>query len=54
MSAILEFRQATKAFRGIPAIKNIDFTLQRRRDPRDRRRERRRQIHADEGAGRRL
>jgi ABC-type sugar transport system ATPase subunit len=27
MSAILEFRQATKAFRGIPAIKNIDFTL---------------------------
>jgi ABC-type uncharacterized transport system ATPase subunit len=27
MSPILEFRQATKAFRGIPAIKNIDFTL---------------------------
>jgi len=27
MSAILEFRQATKAFRGIPAIKDIDFTL---------------------------
>ena len=27
MSPILEFRQATKEFRGIPAIKNIDFTL---------------------------
>ena len=27
MSPILEFRQATKAFRGIPAIKNIDFAL---------------------------
>ena len=27
MSAILEFRQATKEFRGIPAIRNIDFTL---------------------------
>ena len=27
MSPILEFRQATKEFRGVPAIKNIDFTL---------------------------
>jgi ABC-type sugar transport system ATPase subunit len=27
MSAILEFHQATKEFRGILAIKNIDFTL---------------------------
>jgi ABC-type sugar transport system ATPase subunit len=29
MSAILEFQQATKAFRGVPAIRNIDFTLRR-------------------------
>ena len=28
MTAMLEFRRATKAFRGIPAIKDIDFTLQ--------------------------
>ena len=27
MSPILEFRRATKTFRGIPAIKDIDFTL---------------------------
>jgi ABC-type sugar transport system ATPase subunit len=27
MSPILEFRQATKTFRGVPAIRNIDFTL---------------------------
>ena len=27
MSPILEFRQATKEFRGIPAIRNIDFAL---------------------------
>jgi ABC-type sugar transport system ATPase subunit len=29
MTAILEFRGATKTFRGIPAIKDIDFTLRR-------------------------
>jgi len=29
MSPILELRKATKEFRGVPAIKNIDFTLQR-------------------------
>jgi ABC-type sugar transport system ATPase subunit len=27
MSPILEFRRATKTFRGIPAIKDIDLTL---------------------------
>ena len=27
MSPILEFKRATKEFRGIPAIKNLDFTL---------------------------
>ena len=29
MSTILEFQRATKAFRGVPAIKNIDFTLRK-------------------------
>ena len=29
MSPILELRKATKEFRGVPAIKNIDFTLER-------------------------
>ena len=28
MSPILELRKATKEFRGVPAIKDIDFTLE--------------------------
>ncbi len=27
MNTVLEFKRATKTFRGIPAIKDIDFTL---------------------------
>ena len=31
MSPILELRQATKEYRGVPAIKDVDFTLSRAR-----------------------
>ena len=29
MTLLLEVRKATKEFRGVPAIKDIDFTLER-------------------------
>ena len=29
MTAIIEMRQATKAYRGVPAIRDVDFTLQK-------------------------
>ena len=51
---ILEMRSITKEFPGVKALDDVSLTVQRRRDPRDLRRERRRQVHPDEGALRRL
>ncbi len=55
MTVILETRKLTKAYRGVPAIKDIDFDAAGRRDPRPARRERRRQVdpHQDHGRRRR-
>ena len=43
----------TKDYRGVPAVKNVDFDLQQGRDPCAARRERRRQVDADQDHGRR-
>ena len=51
---ILEMRGITKTFPGVNALDNVNLAVRARRDPRDRRRERRRQVDADEGAERRL
>ncbi len=42
-----------KAFPGVQALEGVDFELASRRDPRPRRRERRRQVDADQGPDRR-
>ena len=48
---ILALRKATKLYAGVPAIEDVDFELRARRDSRAGRRERRRQIDADQGDG---
>ena len=50
---ILELRKATKVYAGVPAIEDVDFKLRARRDPCAGRRERRRQVDADQDDGRR-
>ena len=49
---LLEMRSITKEFPGVKALSDVNLVVARRRDPRDLRRERRRQVHADEGAQR--
>ena len=53
-NTILEMRGITKTFPGVKALYNVNLDVRGRRDPRPGRRERRRQIDADEGAVRRL
>ena len=53
MAPLIEMRKVTKEYRGVPAIKDVDFTLRARRDPCAARRERRRQVDADQDHGRR-
>ena len=47
-------RGITKTFPGVNALDNVNLAVRARRDPRRGRRERRRQVDADEGAERRL
>ena len=54
MNAILEMRGISKSFPGVKALRDVNLVVQRGRDSRDLRRERRRQVDADEGAERRL
>ena len=49
-----EMRGITKTFPGVKALQDVNLDGPPRRDPRDLRRERRRQVHADEGAVRGL
>ena len=51
---LLEMRSITKEFPGVKALSDVNLDGARRRDPRDLRRERRRQVHADEGPQRGL
>ena len=54
MTAILEMRGISKSFPGVKALRNVNLTVRGRRNSRHLRRERRRQVDADEGAERRL
>ena len=54
MTAMLEMRGISKSFPGVRALRDVNFTVEAGRDPCPRRRERRRQVDADEGAERRL
>ncbi len=53
MTPLIEMRSVTKEYRGVPAVTKVDFTLQQRRGPCAARRERRRQVDADQDDGRR-
>ena len=50
---VLSLSKATKLYAGVPAIEGVDFELRRGEIHALRRRERRRQIDADQGHGRR-
>ena len=52
-TSLLSMRGIDKAFPGVQALEGVDFDLAARRDPRPRRRERRRQVHPDQGPDRR-
>jgi hypothetical protein len=54
MATLLEMRGISKTFPGVRALDQVNLTVEAGRDPRDLRRERRRQVHADEGAVGRL
>ena len=53
MTALIEMRNVTKEYRGVAAVKNVNFSAREGRDPRARRRKRRRQVDADQDHGRR-